>query len=77
MTNYQKEIFKHLKASIENLSGEKVLNLGSGGFRIFGISVDFRNPPLPQIRTFSLGQKVRAYYGKSAYYESAQYNLLV
>ena len=38
----------------------------------------FRNPVLPQISTFSLGQKGRAYYGKSAqyqcaYYEQAQY----
>ena len=31
----------------------------------------FRNPPLPQINTFSLGQKECAYYGKSAYYEYA------
>ena len=30
----------------------------------------FRNPPLPQISTFSLGC---AYYGKSAYYECAYY----
>ena len=28
---------------------------------------------LPQISTFSLGQKGCAYYGKSAYYEFAQY----
>ena len=35
----------------------------------------FRNPPFPQISTFSLGQKGCAYYGKSAYYEWAQYLL--
>ena len=29
----------------------------------------FRNPPLSQISTFSLGQKECAYYGKSADYE--------
>ena len=33
----------------------------------------FRNTPLPQISTFSLGQKGCAYYEKSAYYEWAQY----
>ena len=38
----------------------------------------FRNPPLPQISTFSLGQKGCAYYEESAYlgcayYEDAQY----
>ena len=38
----------------------------------------FRNPPFPQISTFSLGQKGCAYYEESAYlgcayYESAQY----
>ena len=33
----------------------------------------FRNPPLPQVSTFSLGQKACAYYGKSAYYEWAKY----
>ena len=33
----------------------------------------FRNPPLPQIRTFSLGQKRCAYYGKTADYECAYY----
>ena len=33
----------------------------------------FRNPPLPQISTFSLGQKGCAYYEKSAYNEWAQY----
>ena len=32
----------------------------------------FRNP-LPKISTFLLGQKGCAYYGKSAYYEWAQY----
>ena len=31
----------------------------------------FRNPPLLQISTFSLGQKGCAYYEKSAYYECA------
>ena len=35
--------------------------------------VRLRNPPLPQIRTFSLGRKGRAYYGKSTYYEWVQY----
>ena len=40
----------------------------------------FRNPPLPQISTFSLGQKGCAYYEESAYlgcayYEDAQYFL--
>ena len=39
----------------------------------------FRNPPLPQISTFSSGQKGCAYYEESAYlgcayYESAQYS---
>ena len=33
----------------------------------------FRNPPLPKISTFSLGQKGCAYYGKCAYYEWGQY----
>ena len=33
----------------------------------------FRNPPLLQISTFSLGQKGCAYYEKSAYYECAYY----
>ena len=33
----------------------------------------FRNPPLPQISRFSLGQKGCAYYEKSAFYEWAQY----
>ena len=33
----------------------------------------FVNPPLPQISTFSLGQKACAYYEKSAYYECAYY----
>ena len=33
----------------------------------------FRNPPLPQISTFSLSQKGCAYYGKSAYYEWTQW----
>ena len=33
----------------------------------------FRNTPLPQISTFSLGQKGCAYYEKSAYNEWAQY----
>ena len=33
----------------------------------------FRNPPLPQISTFSLGQKGCAYCEKSAYYECAFY----
>ena len=33
----------------------------------------FRNPPLLQISTFSLGQKVCAYYEKSAYNECAYY----
>ena len=33
----------------------------------------FRNPPLLQISTFSLGQKGYAYYKKSAYYECAYY----
>ena len=33
----------------------------------------FRNPPVPQISTFSSGQKGCAYYEKSAYYEWAQY----
>ena len=33
----------------------------------------FRNPFLPQISTFSSGQKGCAYYEKSAYYEWAQY----
>ena len=32
-----------------------------------------RNPLLPQISTFSLGQKRCAYYGKSAYQEYAYY----
>ena len=32
-----------------------------------------RNPPLPQISTFSLGQKGCAFYGKSAHYECAYY----
>ena len=35
--------------------------------------VRLRNPPLPQIRTFSLGRKGLAYYGKSTYYECAYY----
>ena len=40
----------------------------------------FRNPPLPQISTFSLGQKGCAYYEESAYlgcayYEDAQYKI--
>ena len=35
----------------------------------------FRNPPLPQISSFSLGRKGCAYYQKSAYYECAQYFL--
>ena len=33
----------------------------------------FRDPPLPQISTFSLEQKGCAYYEKSAYSEWAQY----
>ena len=41
----------------------------------------FRNPPLTQISTFSLGQKGCAYYEESAYlgcayYEDAQYNTI-
>ena len=36
----------------------------------------FRNPPIPQISTFSLGQKGCAYYGKSAYFECAYYELV-
>ena len=33
----------------------------------------YKNPPLPQISAFSLGQKGCAYYGKSAYYECVEY----
>ena len=33
----------------------------------------FRNPPLPQISIFSIEQKRCAYYGRSAYYEFADY----
>ena len=37
----------------------------------------FRNPPLSQISTFLLGEKGRAYYGKSAYYEWAQLLIVI
>ena len=42
----------------------------------------FRNPPLPQISTFSLGQKGCAYYEESAYlgcayYEDVQYSKIL
>ena len=33
----------------------------------------FRNPPFPQIRTFSSGQKGSAYYEKSAYNEKSAF----
>ena len=33
----------------------------------------FRNPPLPKISTFQLGQKRCAHYGKCAYYGCAYY----
>ena len=33
----------------------------------------FRNPPLPKISTFLLGQTGCAYFGKSAYYGCAYY----
>ena len=36
----------------------------------------FRNPPLPQISTFSLGQKGCAYYEKSAYSKGVEFDLL-
>ena len=41
------------------------------------IQACFRNSPLPQISTFSLGQKECAYYEKSAYDEWAQYFFLL
>ena len=62
-----------------------MLILGSGGFRdvcqlVKRLNVEkntgylfLQNPPLPQISTFSVGQKGCAYYQKSAYYECAHY----
>ena len=35
----------------------------------------FRNPPLPKVSAFSLGQKGCAYFGKCAYFECAYYEL--
>ena len=37
----------------------------------------FRNPPLLQISTFSLGQKGCAYYEKSDYYECSAHCVLI
>ena len=53
---------KIIKMSLKRLNVEK--NIGY---------LFFRNPPLLQISTFSLGQKVCAYYEKSAYNECAYY----
>ena len=55
--------------SLKRLNVEKNLFL-LGFFLSF---LFFRNPPLPQISTISLGPKWCAYYGKRAYYECAYY----
>ena len=59
--------FRLVRVTVPSKMSLKRLNVDKNTGYLF-----FRNPPLPQISTFLLGQKRCAYYGKSAYYEWAQ-----